>query len=83
MWSPAGTIWGGITMEIAEEHIYFKVHPEVERYFSEEKEDRGHMDPGVPYRIKTMLSEGEYVISNVVYGLENRIAGFVEHVYTG
>ena len=28
-------------MEIAEEHIYFKVHPEVERYFSEEKEDRG------------------------------------------
>lgn len=142
--------WNGMmslprVVEIAEEHIYFRVHPEVERYFSEEKEDRGHMDPGVPCRIKTMLSEGEYldiggyriwvengyvktdrsrvfartdgwaavcstpvslehcsldifvesnlieifinegeyVISNVVYGLENRIAGYVEHVYTG
>ena len=142
--------WNGMmslprVVEIAGEHIYFRIHPEVEKYFSAEKEDKRHLDPGMPCRIKTTLSEGEYleiggyriwvengsvktdrsrvfagtdgraavcgtptslehcgldifvepnlievfindgeyVISNVVYGLGNRITGYVEHVYTG
>ncbi len=142
--------WNGMmslprVVETANGHIYFRVHPEVEQYFSVEKEDRGHLDAGIPCRIKTRLEEGryldiggyriwvengyvkmdrsrvfggtegwtalcstpnplehccldifvepnlievfindgEYVISNVVYGLGNRITGYVEHVYTG
>lgn len=132
-------------IEAVDGHIYFRVHPEVEKYFTKEKEDKGHLDGENPCRIKATLeegecldiggyriwvedgyvktdrcrvscgtkgwaavcstpkcpkhcsldifiepnlieifiNEGEYVISNVVYGLGNRISGYVEHVYTG
>ncbi|MDE7066677.1 MAG: GH32 C-terminal domain-containing protein, partial [Schaedlerella arabinosiphila] len=36
-----------------------------------------------PNLIEVFINDGEYVISNVVYGLENWITGYVEHVYTG
>ncbi|MCI9330371.1 MAG: glycoside hydrolase family 32 protein, partial [Ruminococcus sp.] len=36
-----------------------------------------------PNLIEVFINDGEYVISNVVYGLGNRITGYVEHVYTG
>lgn len=55
--------WNGMmslprVVEKVDGHIFFRVHPEVERYFSEEKEDRECLDMGTPCRIKTTLAEG-------------------------
>ena len=129
-------------IELVEGHIYFRVHSNVEDYFSEETEAGGGL-PGMPCRLKTVLAGdesldiggyriwieddavwtdrsrvfagikdhklvsvtpklegkygldiyvsenlievfvngGQYVISNVVYGLGNEIQGHVESMY--
>lgn len=131
-------------IELVKGHIYFRVHPNVEDYFSEETEvgAEGSL-PGMPCRLKTVLAGdesldiggyriwieddavwtdrsrvfagiknhklvsvtpklegkceldiyvsenlievfvngGQYVISNVVYGLGNEIQGHVESMY--
>ena len=140
--------WNGMmclprVVEAAHGHIYFRVHPEADRFFSGKRQDTGCIDAGVPCRIRAVLSEGrsldvggyriqvedgyvktdrsrvfhgikgyatkcstpkrledfrldifvepnlvevfindgEYVISNVVYGLGNRIDGEVECIW--
>lgn len=143
--------WNGMmciprVIEVSDGHIYFRVHPEVGRNFSQEVEMTKRNVPiseGIPYRIKTSLedggsmniggykikregnvlrtdrsmvfsdivghqmisstpklsgecrldifvepnlievfiNEGEYVISSVVYGLEDYIDGKVEKVW--
>ncbi len=55
--------WNGMmclprVVEVVEGHIYFRVHPEVERYFGKELPLRD-TGKGVPYRLRTELKEGE------------------------
>lgn len=140
--------WNGMmslprVVEAVHGHIYFRVHPAVDRYFTGKRQDTDSFDTGVPCRIKAVLSEGksldiggyrilvedgyvktdrsrvfqgiegymtvsstpkrleyfhldifvepnlievfindgEYVISNVVYGLGNTIDGEVESIW--
>lgn len=131
-------------IEQIDNHIYFRVHPSVEKYFNREVSAKDGKMPDCPCRIKTELkedenldvggykiwvedgtvktdrrkvfatieghhltsetpkvgnfrldifvdknlieifiNEGEYVISNVVYGLGNRIIGPVENIFCG
>lgn len=49
-------------IDVKEGHIYFRVHPEVERYFSGEIQDRKHLCTDRPCRIKAVLEEGECLV---------------------
>ncbi len=59
--------WNGMmciprVIELLGGHVYFRVHPEVERYFLQEIEIlQGHLpiSESIPYRIKTTLEEGD------------------------
>ncbi len=141
--------WNGMmslprVVEMKEGHIYFQIHPEVEKYFGCEIPVEGRQIPDFPCRIRTVLkegevldiggykiwaeqgavktdrsrvydgmgggrlvcetprvgdyrldifvdrnlievfvNEGEYVVSNVVYGLEQWIEGRVEKMWRG
>jgi len=58
--------WNGMmclprVIEQNENHIFFRVHPEVDRYFSEEITEEKYASAaasGIPVRIQTVLSEG-------------------------
>ena len=143
-------VWNGMmctprVMELQNGHVYFRMHPEADRYLSREVSDRTQIDYNKPFRIKTTLengemldiggyeiyveedcikadrsrvfegmekyrlvsctpklqgryeldivvdrnlieifvNQGEYVISHVVYGLENSLSGPVERILTG
>ncbi len=59
-----GTLWNGMmclprVVEVENGHVFFRVHPEVERYFSREVYDTGELPEHGPCRIQTMLAEGE------------------------
>lgn len=54
--------WIGImcqprVIELVGEHIYFKVHPNVEKYFGRELSEKKRM-PELPCRLKTVLAKG-------------------------
>lgn len=63
----SGCLWNGMmciprVVEVCDGHIYFRVHPEVERNFSQEIEiTEGNIpiSAGNPFRIKTVLEEGD------------------------
>lgn len=143
-------IWNGMmclprVVESAGGHIYFRVHPETDQFFSRGLEACSQMDMRKPFRLKTALEEGEgldiggyritvkegrvtadrsevfagldgyrlvnrtpalgsriqldifvepnlieifvndgeYVLSNVVYGLKHEISGFTGRIFTG
>ena len=62
-----GKPWNGMmclprVIEMKRGHIYFRVHPSVEQYFSDEMttaEYAAAVSSGLPLRIQTSLSEGE------------------------
>lgn len=45
--------------EVSEGHIYFKVHPEVDQYFSVKRDIQEQIPEKEPCRIRTVLEEGE------------------------
>lgn len=46
-------------VEVVDNHIYFRVHPEVEHYFSKEVEKVEQIAYEHPYRLKVTLEENE------------------------
>ena len=56
-------VWNGMMcvpriMEIRENHIYFRLHPQADQYLSSEIKDRESLDWKQPFRIKTVLKQG-------------------------
>lgn len=56
--------WNGMmclprVVETEQGHIYFRVHPEADRYFTRRCGDAGYIDARVPCRIKAVLDEGK------------------------
>ncbi len=45
-------------IDLEDGHIYFRVHPNVEKYFGKETSEKYNM-PGMPCRIRTVLAKGE------------------------
>lgn len=61
---PGETAWNGMmslprVVEVQDGHIYFRVHPQVEAYFDTELAEAGMMEHGRPFRLRTILREGE------------------------
>ena len=64
---PGKTPWIGMmslprVVEVREGHVYFRVHPEVEKYFAQELPIVHSLSPalpGCPCRVKATLQEGE------------------------
>ena len=58
--------WNGMmctprVIEIEKGHIFYKIHPQTDRYLSREVTDRRKLDWSRPFRIKTTLKEGENI----------------------
>ena len=58
--------WNGMmctprVIEIEKGHIFYKIHPQTDRYLSREVTDRKKLDWSRPFRIKTALKEGENI----------------------
>ena len=56
-------VWNGMMcvpriMEIRENHIYFRLHPQTDQYLSREIKDRESLDWKQPFRIKAVLKQG-------------------------
>lgn len=47
--------------EVKNQHIYFKVHPDIEAAFNTPVPDPGHLDYSKPYQLKVSLEEGEKI----------------------
>lgn len=57
-------VWNGMMcvpriVEVRENHIYFRIHPQADRYLSREVKSREDLDWKAPFRIKTVLKQGD------------------------
>lgn len=57
-------VWNGMMcvprmMEIRENHICFRIHPQADQYLSREVKDMESLDWEQPFRIKTVLKQGD------------------------
>lgn len=64
VWADDREDWNGMMcmprlIEVKQNHIYFRVHPNAEAFFTREIEDIAELDTSKPYRLRTELEEGE------------------------